>query len=779
MTGAESGGTLIPADAASETLGRSRSDLLARIVVWGVWAFMVRTALAYVSLYASQIPFGDDWNYLEAFAGARPVSAAWFWELDYSHRLVLSRALLLALGHLTEFDLMVPRYVNVLLMAASAMLLIRAARRVRGLTSVADAWFPIAFMHVGHASLFLQFHYLVSGITIALLVGFLAAAVGRAEGPGPAGSLAGVTCLLGLPICGAVGVAATPALAVWLALMGRDRLRDGDPRARNEGRLFLLIAGSAALLVGLYFVGYRTPPDSPPSPGVLPVAVLALQFMSMGFGPAVRIGWPFSGVGVLRLPLACAAALLAVHRARPHERSRTGGLLACLAAMLLVAFAFGYGRAGYAVDRPETAFMDRYAVNALPLFCVCYFAWLLPSPWPFARAVQALIPVVAAILVFPNHRYGLGMGNSRADMNHALMNDLRRGLAPREAAARHWPMFLGSEAGMARGLELMRAAKIGPYRVPAIASGQVTQDFPLVSVLAAGGNSPAPVALRGHTDRVRCVAFSPDGALLASGGDDGAILLWDPRHHLRLARFDGHAGPVAAVAFARDGRTLVSAGWDGTVRLWDVLTHTQRRVLSEDEGGVAAVAVTADGSRIASGSSSGLVTLWHPGDARLSHLPWHTLEVRCLSFASSGRMLASAGWDPQARLWDVETGRARATLAGHAGAILSVAFAPNEATVASAGWDGTVRTWEAATGRPRATLRGHRGAVTSVAYAPDGRTIASSGWDSTVILWDLQGRPRAVLNGPADAVSGVAWSVRGQVAAASWDRKVWVWNVPR
>ena len=63
--------------------------------------------------------------------------------------------------------------------------------------------------------------------------------------------------------------------------------------------------------------------------------------------------------------------------------------------------------------------------------------------------------------------------------------------------------------------------------------------------------------------------MTPDGRLLASGGTDGSIGLWQLPGRLQLARLEGHSGAVYTVALSADGQLLASAGVDGIVRLWD------------------------------------------------------------------------------------------------------------------------------------------------------------------------------------------------------------------
>ena len=117
---------------------------------------------------------------------------------------------------------------------------------------------------------------------------------------------------------------------------------------------------------------------------------------------------------------------------------------------------------------------------------------------------------------------------------------------------------------------------------------------------------------RGHRDFVTALAFSPNGRMLASAGLDGGIRLWSTGSRGMYRSLNGHKGKIASLAFAPSGDRLVSAGEDGLVRIWDVRRGRTYRTLTGNGGSVAAAQFSPDGQRIASAGVDGVVRLWNP-----------------------------------------------------------------------------------------------------------------------------------------------------------------------
>ena len=120
--------------------------------------------------------------------------------------------------------------------------------------------------------------------------------------------------------------------------------------------------------------------------------------------------------------------------------------------------------------------------------------------------------------------------------------------------------------------------------------------------------------LRGHTDGVQEVVFSPDSALLASACWDGTVHLWNVATGEVQRELRGHNDLAQGIAFSPDGRLLASSSYDGAVRLWDVASGRLLHLLAGHTGWVHYVSFSPDGQLLASGSADETIRLWDPVD---------------------------------------------------------------------------------------------------------------------------------------------------------------------
>ena len=268
--------------------------------------------------------------------------------------------------------------------------------------------------------------------------------------------------------------------------------------------------------------------------------------------------------------------------------------------------------------------------------------------------------------------------------------------------------------------------------------------------------------LKGHTDRVRSVAYSPDGFEIASGSVDSAIRIWDAETGGHVRTLEGHTGTVWSASYSPDGSQLASGGADKTIRIWNAQTGEHVRTLTGHQSDVRSVTYSPDGSHLASGSQDNTIRIWNAETGEhIRTLTGHSHWIISAAYSPDGSHLASGSTDRTIRVWNAQTGAQIRTLTGHTDIVLSAAYSPDGSQLASGSGNGdrTIRVWNAETGALIRTLPGHTNSVDSTAYSPDGSELASAGGDRTIRIWNAEtGAPIRTLQGHTDIVLSVAYS---------------------
>jgi hypothetical protein len=244
--------------------------------------------------------------------------------------------------------------------------------------------------------------------------------------------------------------------------------------------------------------------------------------------------------------------------------------------------------------------------------------------------------------------------------------------------------------------------------------------------------------LRGHTQWVYAVAFSPDGQVFGAVSEDGHALLWQVADG-RLARdIESTRGGLTGLSFSPNSLLLAASAWDGSISLWQVSNGNLLRTLRAQEYSVRDVEFSPDGRLLAAASDDNSVLLWRVSDGGLERtLQGHTAQLYEVDFSPDGTLLASASEDHTVNLWQVSTGTRLHGLAGHTQPVFDVAFSPDGSLLASASADGTVRLWRVSDGALLSMLPEYAEGVKSVAFSPDGYWLVSGAADGVVQFWGI------------------------------------------
>ncbi|KAK1421272.1 hypothetical protein QVD17_23469 [Tagetes erecta] len=196
--------------------------------------------------------------------------------------------------------------------------------------------------------------------------------------------------------------------------------------------------------------------------------------------------------------------------------------------------------------------------------------------------------------------------------------------------------------------------------------------------------------LKGHTRTVR--AISSDRGKIVSGSDDHYVLVWDKQTTQLLEELKGHDAEVSCARML-SGERVLTAAYDGTVKMWDVRTDTCVATVGRSSSAVLCMEYDDSTGVLAAAGRDGVANIWDIRSGRQMHkLLGHSKWIRSIRMVGDCVITGSDDWT--ARMWSISRGTCDAVLACHAGPVLCVDYCKSDRGVITGSSDGLVRFWE-------------------------------------------------------------------------------------
>jgi WD40 repeat protein/serine/threonine protein kinase len=314
---------------------------------------------------------------------------------------------------------------------------------------------------------------------------------------------------------------------------------------------------------------------------------------------------------------------------------------------------------------------------------------------------------------------------------------------------------------------------------------------------------------KGHSWWVWSADFSPDANRIVTAGQDGKAIVWQKQSaesktpaagYTQLTSFTGHNGAVYSARFSPNGKLVATGGYDKFVMIWNPdevrpvdigkrLEHQpeakQNYVrLAGHDGPVRSVSFSPKGQLVLSSSEDNTVRIWDAAAGKsLTALRGHGRAVRACAFSPDGQWVLSGGDDERVRVWNVqgyqETRVLHATVfAGHEDAVLSARYSRDGKNIVTASRDRTASLWDAASGKPLKRFEeGHEFLVSGAVFLPDKNHLATGAGDNSVRIWDLTAGTQQVVLSPTGRIGTLAASADGNwIATGSPGTDIKMWN---
>ena len=232
------------------------------------------------------------------------------------------------------------------------------------------------------------------------------------------------------------------------------------------------------------------------------------------------------------------------------------------------------------------------------------------------------------------------------------------------------------------------------------------------------------------------LSLSSDGQVLATGGHNRPIALWDMASGKKLGTIALDSETINSFVLSADGKT-VAIGTHNKIEVWDVSSQRELREITEDFTWVGHLAIGPDSQILAGDRDGEMIQLWEIGSgAEVSRLSGYSENIESISFSPDGKKLVTGHEEGTIELWDLESGQKQMTLRGHSEEVSYFTWSSNREILVSSSRDDTVLVWDLESGQELHSFPGWVGS--QIGLSPDDRILAVGNGNAGIQLWNLR-----------------------------------------
>ncbi|KMT10369.1 hypothetical protein BVRB_5g115000 [Beta vulgaris subsp. vulgaris] len=284
-----------------------------------------------------------------------------------------------------------------------------------------------------------------------------------------------------------------------------------------------------------------------------------------------------------------------------------------------------------------------------------------------------------------------------------------------------------------------------------------------------------------HKKSLYAVACSPkDAALVASGGGDNLACLWRIGCEKRIDELVGHEESISSLAFSTDGQLLASGGLDGCVKIWNISGNLKCTLEGHDKDTEFEwVRWHSSAHLVLAGCTDATVWLWNADrDACLNVLCGHSQSVTCGDFTPDGKSICTGSLDATLRIWNPRSGQSTVAKGYmHASALSCLAYTSDSTLALTGAENGFVSVVNIAKGKVTSSVSSHSSSVQCIGISSSMPWVATGGADEKLVIWDLQHSACRSVYEYQDDVSCLKWLGESRyVASACGDGQIIIWD---